>query len=255
MMKEKKKLSDSGLYLYLQKRRKNIKIRSVLLALFVLGVNIYAWFIYFTEAQVNITGNVVSWDVSFRDENSQVVEKEIIADINMYPGMPDYKKTLKILNASELPTKFSYEIDEMTLMGEDIKTGMTTEQLEAELRESYPFIVNFISDKESMNVGEEMSFTFDVAWPFENAEGEDNYYKLNKYYSYDPSVTYFQYNSSSYDKANITDSSDFGININSLYLEKDDADSFWGTMCGSYEKETNQACLTIKLKLRVVQAG
>ena len=77
-MKEKKKLSDSGLYQYLQKRRKNIMIRSVLLALFVLGVNIYAWFIYFTEAQVNITGNVVSWDVSFRDENSQVVEKEII---------------------------------------------------------------------------------------------------------------------------------------------------------------------------------
>lgn len=254
-MKEKKKLSDSGLYQYLQKRRKNIKIRSVLLALFVLGVNIYAWFIYFTEAQVNITGNVVSWDVSFRDENSQVVEKEIIADINMYPGMPDYSKTLKILNASELPAKFSYEIEEMTLMGEDIKAGMTTEQLETELRESYPFVVNFISDKDSMNIGEEMSFTFDVAWPFENAEGENNYYKLNNYYSYDPSVTYFQYNGFSYDKANITSSSDFGISINSLYLEKDDADSFWGMMCGSYEKETNKACLTIKLKLRVVQSG
>ena len=156
--------------------RKNIMIRSVLLALFVLGVNIYAWFIYFTEAQVNITGNVVSWDVSFRDENSQVVEKEIIADINMYPGMPDYSKTLRILNASELPAKFSYEIEEMTLMGEDIKAAMTTEQLETELRESYPFVVNFISDKDSMNIDEEMSFTFDVAWPFDNTEGENNYY-------------------------------------------------------------------------------
>ena len=253
-MKRKKKLSESGIYLYLQKRRKSIKIRSILLALFVLGVNIYAWFIYFSEANVSITGNVVSWDVSFKDENSQVVEHAILA-VNMYPGMDDYSKEIKILNASELPAKFTYEIEEMTLMGIDIKDGKTTTELVKELNTNYPFIVSFISDGANMAVGEEMHFIFEVSWPFDSEEAQADYYKLNSYYTYDPSITYYQLNGSTYSEINITSSDEFNNNINNLYLEKDDADSFWGEKCGTYEKSTNSTCLNVKLKLKVEQSG
>ncbi len=38
-----------------------------------------------------------------------------------------------------------------------------------------------------------------------------------------------------------------------LYLEKDDADSYFGIKCGEYEENTHNACLKLRLSMIVQQ--
>lgn len=83
----KKKLSDETvkkIYVSLQKRRKKIKMRSILMAGFVLGVNAFAWFVFISKADVKVNANIISWDVNFSD-SSEVISKVEIETTDLYP--------------------------------------------------------------------------------------------------------------------------------------------------------------------------
>ncbi len=83
-------LRDNEVFKELSKRKKKLLIRSILLTGFLLGVNVYAWFIFVQQFGGNIDANVVSWDVIAFDENQQQID-ELALDIDdLYPGMTPY---------------------------------------------------------------------------------------------------------------------------------------------------------------------
>ena len=54
----------------LESLRKSLNKRkyfSILLALFTLGVNIFAWFAFSANAGLELDANVAAWDVEFKD--------------------------------------------------------------------------------------------------------------------------------------------------------------------------------------------
>ena len=82
-------------YSFLQSRRKKIKFRSIMMIVFLLGVNAYAWFVYMSNASVDVSSSVSTWNVTFFDGTEEVKDLEIDTG-NIYPGMETYTKQFKI---------------------------------------------------------------------------------------------------------------------------------------------------------------
>ena len=74
---EKKNHNLKYFYQVLKKKKKLLKTRSIIFALFLLVVNSYAWFVYVSKADLTLSGNVVSWDVKFHDESSEIMDFDI----------------------------------------------------------------------------------------------------------------------------------------------------------------------------------
>lgn len=240
-------------YNALQKQRKRLKRRSVFLALFVLGVNAYAWFVFISSASVNVRSNVVSWDVNFLDENSEVKNLQIFTS-DLYPGMDTYTKTIKIKNNSDLRAKFEANIDSISVLGEEVSNSSNTYEEKVDyLKNTYPFIVNITYPKDILDKNDSMNLVITIDWPYEKTDDlAREYYKLTNQYKYDDSVIYYKLVNNSYVDAGIT-SANFNSNKLNLYLEKDDADSYLGYSCKNYKDNTSQSCFKFHLVLTVTQ--
>ena len=84
------------------------KYISIFLALFTLGVNIFAWFVFTTSATVGLDVTVASWDVEFRDDQQQQMQNFVINVTKMKPGMTDFSKSIYIYNRSDVQADFIY---------------------------------------------------------------------------------------------------------------------------------------------------
>lgn len=233
-----------------KKARKKAIIRSVILLLFLLGINTFAWFTYISRADVSINGSVVSWNVNFLDENGAVEDVDIEIT-EMQPGMIPFEKTIEIVNHSDVAARFSYDIKSVNILGIEILQGESNENIISSLQNDYPFILNIIPGKTDLAVGDSTNFQVTMDWSYEETE---KYYRLNSVYSYDPSVYYYTYTNNTYQIDETVTSDNFASKVaTGLYLEKDDTDSFFGYQCGNYEQNTGNPCIKINLELRANQ--
>ena len=108
-MEKQKKLSKFTTILNNSKQRKKTIIRSIVLIIFLLGVNTFAWFTYVSNVDVSINGSVISWEINFLDENGATnnVDVEIT---DMKPGMLKFEKDIEIINRSDIGAEINYEI-------------------------------------------------------------------------------------------------------------------------------------------------
>ena len=88
----------------------------------------YAWFTYFSDVDVNLTGHVVSWKINF-DDNANTTETTMVFN-KIYPGMDDdddaatkYNKFLSIENLGETSAKVTYYIKNLEILGETYTLG------------------------------------------------------------------------------------------------------------------------------------
>ena len=258
-----KKLFNSDkqaeLYDELQSNRKKIKRRAILMVIFLFGVNAFAWFIYIAKVDMNFDASVLSWDVNFFNDSVEV--NDVVYDVeDIYPGYGDtsvdasntpYSKVIEILNNGEVNTLLSYRVKSFTIMGEDaIPSDCTTDaDVINALKSYYPFIITTSTNATKLASGETAKFNFELYWPYEL---ENKYYKLNSIYEYDSSVNYYTYANGTYTLATVTEDT-FNSLVNTLYIEKDDADSFFGTNCALYEAESGNSCISVGIELKVEQ--
>ncbi len=87
----------------------------------------YAWFTYFSDVDVNLTGHVVSWKINFDDDASTT---ETTMEFNkIYPGMDDEEtattlnKFLSIENQGETSAQVTYYIKSIEILGETYNLG------------------------------------------------------------------------------------------------------------------------------------
>ena len=240
-------------YEYLQKRRKYIKRRSLFLAIFVFGVNIYAWFTYVSKANLSIDANIIAWDINFLDNNEMIKDVDIMVD-DLYPGMPQFTKSIKVTNSSDLKAEFEYKITEVTIQGKNsIPNGYTNEEIVNNLNNAYPFKIKFNTTKEELEKNDALEFEIIIDWDYESSDTK--FYKLTNHYKYDSSVDYYIYSNDEYIIDNTVTQSNFESKKLDLYLEKDDADSFWGTSCNEYVSKTKKPCINFKVLLSAKQTN
>jgi len=238
-------------YTNLQKRRKKIIRRSLLLALFAFGVNIYAWFIFLNQSNLKVEGNVASWNVTFYDGTEEV--QDLVIRERLYPGMDDYNKTLSIENDGEMPANFEYTIENLKILGYPINTSNQTNIINSLLND-YPFSFTMTADKTTIDPDERMNFSIDISWDYED-NGTRPYYKLTEVYNFSEDFDYYTKNGNSYVKATNITAANFNSNRDLLYLERDDADTYFGERCGSYQKSTGKACVEYTIHVVVQQSN
>lgn len=237
-----------GFYKKLQKSRKRMLLRSFLFALFLIGVNIFAWFTYVSKAGLQLEGNISSWDVEFNANGKPTTKVDFYVS-DMKPGMLDYSQKVIIHNLGEVSADVSYDIASLSIMGRDVDASNKDEIIKR-LNFFYPFSVNLNIDSVIIQPQGYTNFSASLSWDYENQE---KFYQLDSLYDYNGEFNYYNLVDGKYVVNDSVTADNFNELRNNLYLEKDDADSYFGYACGQYEKNTGKSCLAMKLVLKVIQ--
>ena len=235
----------------LTKKLKRQKYTSLLFALFTFGVNIFAWFAFSANAGLGIDATVAAWDVEFKD-NGEISRNLFIEVSKMKPGMSDFVRTIEVNNKSDVVAKFSYEFVSVSLLGHVINLS-SIDDLEDYLANYYPFSIQFSPSSDEIAANGSITYNVSVTWPYEDTEGTTTYYAQNDIYDYNDTFLYYTKAGDGYVLFDVPSLSIYNLNKSSLYLEKDDADTYFGMACHHYEEESGQPCLTMNLRLIVEQ--
>ena len=106
---------------------RKLTIIPLIFSVIFLVTGTYAWFTYFSDVDVNLTGHVVSWKINF-DNESNVTETTMEFN-KIYPGMDDEEtastlnKFLSIENQGETSAKVTYYIKSIEILGETYNLG------------------------------------------------------------------------------------------------------------------------------------
>ena len=185
---------------------KKIKLRHfIILGLFLLA-DTYAWLIYVNTVNNSIDVHVRSWKIDFSDGNNPVIDYVDIAISDVYPGMPDFSKTINAFNYSEVLAEAKFTILEANIMGDTFTTvegridkgessvsaDLTSDQFKQKLLDDFPFKINFTMSTNTIEAETgQASFTTSVVWPYESGDDETDTYWGNRAYDYvreNPSV-------------------------------------------------------------------
>lgn len=176
------------------KNIKKIKLRHLALLVIILSFNSYAWFVYSTKVSTGMSAHVTSWNVTFQ-MGEEEIESNLKIDLDrIYPGMETYEKEIVVKNKGEAKASLSYEIESVTILGNQYLLGddFTSDKLEEMIKEQYPFKINIITNNDSVEqTGGNGSFKVKVEWPFESANDElDTYWgqRAYEYYSLHPNT-------------------------------------------------------------------
>lgn len=228
--------------------KKKLLIRVGLFAGLLFAVNTYAWFIYIDKFDGVISADVISWDITFYDDSEDI--NSIALNINeLFPGMPDYNKSIVVSNSSDMSATFEYEVKSIKLFGIEYTNVLAIENI---LNNSLPFKITFSKNKDIIQSGgDHANFIINVKWDFEQ---ENPYWKINDLYEYNEYINYYKKINNEYVIDDTINSSTFSSNINNLYIESDDADTYWGTKAAIFKNEhPSTACLSINMDLIVTQ--
>ena len=231
-----------------RKRRKKI-IFPLMFVLFTLSINVYAWFVFVSQASLNVDMGVASWDVDFT-ENNVVTNSVHVAITDMMPGMLDYSHTVQINNNGDVPADLTYWLTEMKVLGNTINVS-NSDQVLTDFKTKYPFVLEVSTSSDTIAPNDSTDFNIELTWEYENTS---KYYKLNNLYRFNPTYIYYLKNGNNYTETAVT-SSTYPTLRDNLYLYKDDADTYFGEACGKYEDENNLPCIEMKFKIVVQQAS
>ena len=172
---------------------KRIKIKNLIILILMLSFSSYAWMIYVTRVSTGITAHVTSWNFDFVLEGDST-ETDIIFDVEqIYPGMPDYVKSVKVRNNGEMSGELTYEIKKVIILGTpyEVSDSLTSQDLEDMLKTQFPFKIEMQVENSQNNViakDEIKNVDFTLVWPLDSGNdeldtkwGEDayDYYKTN----------------------------------------------------------------------------
>lgn len=149
---------------------KKIRFKTLFLLALTLASNSFAWFIYSTRINNNITAEVKSWRVNFEVGQGESAEDYIEFDVDvLYPGMTPYTRTINVNNDGEADAQINFEILSGTILGKNVfEGGFTSDQLINRFGNYYPFAISIISTPSIVEAGNTGVITFSVSWPYES---------------------------------------------------------------------------------------
>ena len=239
-------------YEKLRKRNRFLRRRALIFAVLVFVVNAYAWFVYISEADVRTDARVKNWDLNFYDGTTAV--KVVNINPDLYPGMQTFTKSLNIVNASDVKADIEYKVKDVLFAGQPMYDEQNTNDAQAidVLTNQYPFKVEFLTDKQTLDETDSAAFTVRITWPYENAT---LYYKVGYAFNYSADYSYYTYDEDEdeYTVDTTVSSSNFEAKKSTLYMTKDDIDSYLGGFCGAYQQANHLNCLKFTVEIKAKQ--
>ncbi len=237
-----KKLKDNDIYNSLQKNKKNLIKISLLFVLLGVSINAFAWLSSNNTATVDAEADVSSWIVRFTDRNNVDIKEETYA-LWMLPGMQDDVYPVHASNEGTTDAKVTVEVTDLNILGAAVNLN------EADVLKKFPFEFQLPTGEIDLDAGDETDFNTTISWTYE----DEQYFKNDEYYGgFQPDFVYYTKNGDDYEETEVT-ASTYETLKNSLYIYKDDIDTFFGQECGEYQNSTGKACITFKVTYKATQ--
>lgn len=170
-----------------KQKKRRIRLQTLFLLAITLASNSFAWFVYSTRVSNNITAKVKSWNVDFEIGTESQAEEYIEISIDsLYPGMEDFKKTLKAVNRGEAEAQINYTVEKALILGDDLlNLGLQNEQIITKLSNDYPFTIQLsVSSMRIPASGGEADISIEIKWPYESGNDAEDTYWGNRAYDY-----------------------------------------------------------------------
>ena len=181
-----------------KKKRHIIKPSRLVFLIILVVSNTFAWFIYATKIDSNVSVHIRSWDIVFEAGQNQVTDTISLSVDDVYPGMEDFSYEIKAYNRSEVSANLSYVILSANILGDEYVTeegriangdeidedDLTSSQLESKLASDYPFSITIGTSNSIIqdSTGVE-TYTLGVTWPYENSHDDvDTAWGVNAYH-------------------------------------------------------------------------
>ena len=237
-----KKLKDNDIYNSLQKNKKNLIKISLLFVLLGVSINAFAWLSSNNTATVDAEADVSSWIVRFTDKNNVDIKEETYA-LWMLPGMQDDVYPVHASNEGTTDAKVTVEVTDLNILGAAVNLN------EADVLKKFPFEFQLPTGEIDLDAGDETDFNTTISWTYE----DEQYFKNDAYYGgFQPDFVYYTKNGDDYEETEVT-ASTYETLKDSLYIYKDDIDTFFGQECGEYQNSTGKACITFKVTYKATQ--
>lgn len=165
--------------------KKKVTPQYLILLILLLVSNSFAWFIYSTQVNSDVSVHVKAWKVEFKNADTPINQYVNVNITNAYPGMTAFSQTITAYNESEVQAGLSYTIMSVNLMGTQIKTveGVnadggtltgsepTSAQLATQLASNYPFkiTITMTADPLASETGTG-SFVIGMTWAYESGD-------------------------------------------------------------------------------------
>ena len=166
---------------------KKIKLRHMIILLFLLMFNTYAWFIYTTKVNTTIDAHVSSWNVEFISKEGGVESNLLVSVDKIYPGMTPFEYDVNVKNEGEMKAKLDYEIRTIRIMDDNyiVSDTLSSQEIENQIKQKYPFKINIISNDSKMDPkGGTGNFKIIVSWDYESGDDSKDTEYGNKAYQF-----------------------------------------------------------------------
>ena len=180
-----------------KKKKYIIKPSRIIFLIVLIASNTFAWFIYATKIDTNVSVHVRAWNVIFEAGENEVTDVIDLPVDSIYPGMPDYTYEINAYNRGDVAASLSYQVLEARILDQEyisvegrqargqtaVATDMTSEQLKNKLSTDYPFKISIGISGSVLQVGTGVeTYTFNVIWPYENNHDDiDTEWGINAY--------------------------------------------------------------------------
>ena len=172
--------------------------------------NSFAWFIYSTKINSNVSVHVRSWNIVFEANNTPVSNTVNISVDSVYPGMDDYSYVIRAYNNSEVTARLTYKLLEANVLGTSYvttdgraelgespqATDISSSELESILANDYPFTISIDISNDLIDEEDGLEeYSLNVVWPYESNDDETDTYWGVEAYNYkesnpgEPSIT------------------------------------------------------------------
>ena len=169
----------------------------ILFLIVLLASNTFAWFIYATKIDSDVSVHVKAWNVIFEAGEHEVTDTISLDVDSIYPGMEDYTYEIKAYNRSDVSASLSYQILSARILDQEFITvngrealgqeanpnDLTSDQLIQKLLNDYPFSISISTTNDTIALGNgEEKYLFEVVWPYEsNHDDVDTMWGVNSY--------------------------------------------------------------------------
>lgn len=194
-----------------KKKLKVLKPSRIIFLIVLLASNTFAWFIYATKVDTNVSVHVRAWNVVFEAGENEVTNTVNVPVSAIYPGMENFTYDINAYNRSEVDATLTYQVLSANILGTEIISkeekrarglpvdeveDVSAVQLEEMLQNSYPFSITVSTSSNTISLGNGVeTFNFSVVWPYESNNDELDTYWGSLAYQYkesnpsSPSIT------------------------------------------------------------------
>lgn len=153
-------------------KKRSVPARILLVSIFsvIFIITTYAWFNINEPVDLNgLEGEITPWDVRYYVDNNEILDEHVTFTIDqIYPGMAEQEKTVRVFNMSTTSTNIQYELTSVKIFGQEVLNTLKEDDvIQTEVDENGKTIVHIFADN--------TQYPFDITYSYDKTRLDGEY--------------------------------------------------------------------------------